>query len=762
MRKYFFLLSLCNQLVFSQNQTVVSGMVTDEQGSALPYVSVKVADTDTTMATITDMNGFYQISVPTTDSLCVNFSYLGFKTQTKCFPVEGSQIVKNVVLIEDANVLQELVVDGSIVVHENDKMLYLPTQLQRKSTNSGSGLLYNMMIPELNVDRHSGNATTRDGREVTQCINGVPAAMEEIRNLRPKDIIRIDFHPIPTGKFAQYKAVIDYVVKTRDFGGYADFRTETTIPNMAGNYNAAVKLKVRKWNYSVLSGMNFLNDRKSGSDKEEWVGLSPSFYKSSTVEKYRNKRIGGYTQLGGSYSTEPLSLTLKVGVIGAKSPHGDYQNVVNYQPEAYPSSVSQVLQTSQNFSAYYGGYLQWQFRKKQYLFFDTYYKYGHNNYDRSFTEGSYNLFLTTKEDVHEYNLGAIYSLETEKNGNLTLKLYYMGNVYDDLYKSPTEIRQKLVKNDIFTSAVYRRYFSQRLFAQIDLAFQYVYAKINDVKEGKWLFQPNLYISYKTSEKGTIILRNSSGYVNPPIEWKSALSQEVNTYELLRGNENLRHFSAYMPSVTYSHNWKNLNMHVSFDAGFSGHSIEDVFYEEDGKLIHSYAMGKAYSYGIFGYKITSYWLNRKLQMSAEAKYGMMKANNEFREKRNLFAYSLNILYNLGDFTFSGVYQSKSKTLDVFTGSNYGDIPALYSLVASYSKGNWYASIDLNNIFGGQRYHKQYINSSIYKKTSLAYSPMFYPSATFSISYNFDFGSKKIEREENSVDETINSGILRPKE
>lgn len=762
MRKYFLFLLLYSQFVFSQDKIVLSGTVTDEQGATLPYVTVKAFGADTTLVAITDMNGDYQISMPKADSLWVSFSFLGFKTETDCFSVRGSRIVRNAVLIEEATVLQEAVVKGSLVVQEQDKTLYYPTRIQREGTNSGTGLLYNMMIPELNVDKRSGSATTRDNRTVTQCINGVPASLTEIKNLRPKDILRIDFYPIPTGKFAHYDAVIDYVVKTRDLGGYVDLRTETTVPDMAGNYDGVVKYKIRKWSYSLLSGVNFLNDRKSGSDKEEWIALSSPFYKTSSVEEYKKEEFGGYAQLGGNYDAESLSLVLRAGVVGSKTPHEDYQNVVSYQPEVYPSSAAQVFQTSKSLSAYYNGYLQWKFHERQYLFFSTSYKYGHNNYDRGFTEGSYNSFLTTKEDVYQYSFGATYSLNTEKSGSLTLKLYETRDVYDDLYRGISENNQKLIKNNISMSALYRHYFSKKIFAQLNFNLQHTYSKVNDVRESKWLFLPDLYVSYKTSEKGRLILRNVSGYTDPPIEWKSALSQEVNTYEILRGNENLWHFAAYMPSLTYSHNWKNLYMNFSVDAGFSRHSIQDVFYEENGKLVHSYAMGKSYSYGLLGYKTTSYWLNRKLQVSAEVKYGFMKVNNEFKDKRNVLRYGLNALYSLGDFVFSGSYQSKSKSVDVFTGSSYGEIPSIYSFSASYSKGNWYASVDLSNIFGGQHYETQYMNSAIYRKTSLAYSSYFYPSATFSVSYNFDFGRKKIERDEEEVDKTIESGILRPKE
>lgn len=79
-----------------------------------------------------------------------------------------------------------------------------------------SGLLYNLMIPELKIDRRTKSIRTQDEKNVAQCINGHEATSLEIKSLRARDIIRIDYYPKATGKFANYDAVVDYIVKVVD------------------------------------------------------------------------------------------------------------------------------------------------------------------------------------------------------------------------------------------------------------------------------------------------------------------------------------------------------------------------------------------------------------------------------------------------------------------------------------------------------------------------------------------------------------------
>jgi len=594
---------------------------------------------------------------------------------------------------------------------------------------------------------------------VTQCINGIPASITEIKGIRPKDIIRIDFYPVPTGKFARYDAVIDYIVKNADHGGYYDIKTATTIINTAGDYNVVMKYSTKKWVHNLMGGFKFTEDKKGGNSSDEWIGLSPDFEKTSLNNKHKLESFNEYIHWGLSNNDEKLQISIKTGLLGNNTPHNDNENTVCYTPEVYASSSSVTNIKSKGVGTYLDGYVKWAINDKQYITLDGSYQYGHNNYNRQMTENTYTSNLITKEDNHAYYGGLVYSLSTGKSGNLTVMFYDIGEIFKDKYRGDTESNQSLINNFVDGSLIYRHNFSKKLYAQIDLWERYVFSKINDTKENTWLFLPSFYISYKPSEKGRLVFNVRAGYVSPPIEWKADTYINVNEYEQTKGNKDLRHISAFEPSLSYSHNFKNLAMNISYYAFLSRHSIQDCYLTENEKLIHTYSMGSSFILSMLEYKLTSYLLKKHLQASVTIGYDFSRTNDEQQKRWQIVRYSLDILYNAGNFTFSGSFNSKRKGF-TFTGSSYYDNPCNYNFSAAYSFGNWYASIDLNNIFSSKQYVTEYMRSSVYTRTAHIIFLDYFPSITFKLSCNFNFGRKKVERKDEYFDRKISTGFLKP--
>lgn len=89
---------------FSQTKTV-KGIVTDENGSPLPGVTVLIDGT--TNGTITNLDGAYNINAAPSDKLI--FSYVGYVSQTNYV---GEQTSINVKMLSDISVLDEVIVIG--------------------------------------------------------------------------------------------------------------------------------------------------------------------------------------------------------------------------------------------------------------------------------------------------------------------------------------------------------------------------------------------------------------------------------------------------------------------------------------------------------------------------------------------------------------------------------------------------------------------------------------------------------------------------
>lgn len=120
--------TLFSNNVFAQDVNIV-GTVTDEKGGGLPGVSISVKGT--TRGTTTDAEGKYAVSA--SPAAVLVYSFIGFATKEV---VVGSETKIDVVLIDDAKALEEVVVIGYGSVKKKD-LTGSVSSLQSKDFNKG-------------------------------------------------------------------------------------------------------------------------------------------------------------------------------------------------------------------------------------------------------------------------------------------------------------------------------------------------------------------------------------------------------------------------------------------------------------------------------------------------------------------------------------------------------------------------------------------------------------------------------------------------
>ncbi|MEF2791201.1 MAG: carboxypeptidase-like regulatory domain-containing protein, partial [Alistipes dispar] len=98
---------------FAQETRQISGVVSDDSG--MPLIGATVQVVGTTVGTATDLNGTYQLDVPTTAAQLI-VSYVGYVTQT----VDITAEVMDITLRTDAQSVEEIVVIGYGVRKKND------------------------------------------------------------------------------------------------------------------------------------------------------------------------------------------------------------------------------------------------------------------------------------------------------------------------------------------------------------------------------------------------------------------------------------------------------------------------------------------------------------------------------------------------------------------------------------------------------------------------------------------------------------------
>ncbi|ATA74489.1 TonB-dependent receptor [Capnocytophaga sp. H2931] len=122
-------------------QVKVTGKVTDENNSPLPGATVIIKGSAKGVAT--DFNGNYEIEAQVGNEL--EFSFMGFQTQTKKVMGGGKTLIINVLLREDAEQLEDVVVVGYGTQRKESLTGAMQTLKQEKLTDITSPTIENMI-----------------------------------------------------------------------------------------------------------------------------------------------------------------------------------------------------------------------------------------------------------------------------------------------------------------------------------------------------------------------------------------------------------------------------------------------------------------------------------------------------------------------------------------------------------------------------------------------------------------------------------------
>ena len=136
MNKIFFLFVFLPMMVFSQSKTI-TGTVKDETGLTLPGVTIQIKNTEN-LGAISNFDGYFNITIPSTSSKILVFSYLGYTTQE--VNVSNTTNV-NLIMIPDQTQLDEVVVIGYGTVLKKDVTGSLVTVKVKDNVANQSGTI---------------------------------------------------------------------------------------------------------------------------------------------------------------------------------------------------------------------------------------------------------------------------------------------------------------------------------------------------------------------------------------------------------------------------------------------------------------------------------------------------------------------------------------------------------------------------------------------------------------------------------------------
>lgn len=738
-------------------QNIVKGTIKGENSQEAIYASVRLLRPDSTFVqgVITDSIGNYRLSDVAAGDYLLSISSMGYVPQLHTLSV-GNQEKKLplFVLKESSVMLGEVEVKGSSFIRQKDRVLIIPEEQQIKHSSTGYDLLYNLMIPGVSVNPQKGTVNTLLG-EATLYINGQKADYREIRALRPKDIEKIEYFEMPTGKYAGDKASVNYILKEKRTGGYLALDGTQTIGYLGGDYNASLKVTHKNTNYTLFAGHSMERNDGIRTDKEETFHFSEKEINRTThVDDSQLKKNNQYIQLNVNNSNDKRTLAGKFFFVRQDMPDNYSRNTLAYTGTSAGTlnSTNETNQTSLMPGVnLYGNFL---LSPTQSLDINLNAIYTNNDYTRRYSEHNFRSFIQANEDLYNIDFSSNYMVQLKHNNSFGLNLRHLHQVSSSVYQGDCTDRNHLWTAETLLMGQYNQSIGN-LYFSLQFGGDLLQYRVRG-NEAKRYLSPhaNVMLNYRIAPNHSVMYGLNTGNSNPPMEWVSDVSLNVDSLTVKRGNPHLEKTNYYISFLIYSFQKEKINMQVSAYYFGAINSTFSDYYIEGNKLVNSFHTDGDFHQlrgGVsFTYKILP---NLHAQLSSFYRYN--KISGKMEAQRNEWGGSADINYYWKDFMFNIHGKSTGRTLENIPA--FVDTPATYGAFARWSHNNWMIEAGTDNTFSKQNQNTMYMNTNAYCFYNKSYSDTYQKTGYVKLAYTFDFG-KKTSKDQRDVT-PINSAILK---
>ena len=562
----------------------VSGKVTDKNGDELPGVNVRAEQDEKTIAgTVTDGRGRFSLSVQedTEKPVVVELSFVGYESERMQLPRQERIDLGVIVLQEAATKLGEVTVESKAVIQKADRQILLPNKEQTAASTDGVSLIQNLQLPRIVVNPADNSIKTLSNDAVQLRINGIEATNAEVLAISPKDVIRIEYHDQPGVRYNDAAAVIDYIVRHRDTGGSLKLNTSSGVTMLGiGQYHAAGKVHFGKSSLALMAGTAPRDAHWTRTNEETYIFGSDTIVNSETGEPTR-------------FKTTPVMLGLTYNWTNGDPVRGErikdmlnirLQNNMDFTPFGHSDRDSRLIHAADSFAIHdhqssYGHtpsldvYYQHNLPHNQHIYLDLVGTYIHSRTDRVFRQlplaGSAGdtTDVRTKVQGSKWSLigEGIYEKEWEKVV-LTAGVRHNQQWVENRYLQDTTVTAVNMQTaETYAFAEVKQRIGKFSYVA-GVGAMHTLIEQGAERQSTWTARPQLTLSY---DLGKGVFWKYKGYVSgyqPSLSSLNDVSQQIDKYQIRRGNPNLKPVMFVSNEMQLS--WENKYISLNIWANYS--------------------------------------------------------------------------------------------------------------------------------------------------------------------------------------------------
>ena len=657
-----------------------------------------------------------------------------------CFNISYAQKPDTTKTSIQAKELDEVVVKASYLTREDDHILAIPTKEQRKHAVTGYDLLNNLMIPGVSVERSTGSVTTPSGA-ATLYIDGRKVDFREVQSLRPKDIARVEFFDVPTGKYAKDAYAINIVMKPLNNGGYTQLDVSQGAGYLYGDYNLVSKFVTGTKSLNIWAGYSLENPKSSMNENEVFNFPDYQLNRQQFYNNAGNRHTEEYVQASISNRGKKYIWMLRGGMAW-----NDIRNNVNngmtdyWQTKASVKDGSILNINSRNKSyrpsVYFYGLHTFSDTKSLDYVFDGY--YSRNDYNRFYNEDDKSFHSLVKEDYYYVKANANYSMAFSHRNRLAFSLFEFMRISDSEYTGTSIYNQNLHSSETILFADY----SQRLgrfFFDINPGLSFLTYRLKGMESINHL-TPRLQTraAYKIDKVQQLQFTFALGNTYPRINTINNVEQQIDPIIILKGNPDMDNSILLNPRLSHTLNLNKFALQTGVSYFYQNHSIISDYYIRDGHLISTFRDDCIYhrpsadismTYkpsGSFNMKLSGQWIEN-----------LVRGGTENRSLSSISGSAM-VNYYIQDFSFSVSLATPSRDLidSQISRKTYWQ----YQLSAMWKHGNWAIEANANNLFMMKNNIVDELSAPYYSFKQINQSRSYNQYATLKIVYSFDYGKK----------------------
>lgn len=575
-------------------QIDIKGKVADREAQALVGASVAVYQNDSILAggVISDAEGGFVLkNLPAGDYKLV-ISYVGFASNR----IQLSNVRKDLDLgmlsLQSDTELEEVVVTGSSKRYEVNRQILIPTENLTSISNNAWSLTRNMQLSRIQINPVTNEITTDNGEKVLLQINGAPAERAEIMNLKSKDILRVEYSDQPGVRY-QAGAVINYVVKLREQGGYLTANANQNVDKygvgqytLAGSYNwnkSQVGV-VLDYNRSYVKWTRENEYRYAFPDEEilRYENGKPTLYNDQTLNasvKYTLSEPNRYlfsATLRNRFNTVPNQFSDRQGtaVTSGTSEQTFFQDFSTWK-ENTPS-----------LDLYY----QQNLRNNQLLIWNVVgtcidSKSTHH-YKESTTEQIVSDIYSFI-DGQKYSLiaEAVYEKDWKEKGTINVGMRHNQSRTENGYAGDIESDVHLNYSESYLFADYT-YHKKGLSLNAGLSGKYTYYSQHGQTYRHFNPQPRVLAQYSFKNNMSLRYRFNMEVVSPELADLNGVEQNMDRWQIRRGNPFLKNSQGYSQSLMYTYGNKYFGVELVGAYTYADNPVYETVSVEHDKIIHT--------------------------------------------------------------------------------------------------------------------------------------------------------------------------------